>query len=195
MWAWGRTWRVERVREAAFTEPVIYAFWHARMLPLVWAHRGGGAAVLVSRHADGELIARLIERLGFVTARGSSTRGGEEGLREMVARLEEGRAAGVTPDGPRGPARVAKSGVAYLAGRTGRLVVPLGAAAARGRTLGSWDGFRVPAPFTRVVLVYGAPLRVPPAPDAATLAEWSQRIGAAIDAVTARADAMAGARP
>src|SRR5207249_1503746 len=90
--ALGRTWRIEthgvreidRALEAG--ERCIFAFWHARMLPLVYTHRRRAITVLVSRHRDGEWIARVIERLGFTTARGSSTRGGEEGVREMLVR-------------------------------------------------------------------------------------------------------------
>ncbi|HEY6867563.1 MAG TPA: DUF374 domain-containing protein [Candidatus Eisenbacteria bacterium] len=81
----GATWRVEW-RGGAASGPegedphrCIFAFWHARMLSLAFTHRDRGGAVLVSRSRDGEIITRVIERLGFVAARGSSTRGGEEG--------------------------------------------------------------------------------------------------------------------
>src|SRR5262245_48529221 len=88
--ALGRAWRIEyrgtRETEAGLErgERCIFAFWHARLLPLVVTHRRRAIAVLVSRHRDGEWVARIIERLGFATARGSSTRGAEEGVREML---------------------------------------------------------------------------------------------------------------
>jgi hypothetical protein len=161
--AWARTWRLERVGwddPNAAVAP-LFVFWHARMLPLVWAHRFTGGVVLISQHRDGELIARVCERFGFKTARGSSTRGGETGVLELMRFAAEGRPLGVTPDGPRGPAERVKPGVAWLAGRTGLPVVPIASASRPAWRLGSWDGFRIPLPFARVVVGYGDPIRVP----------------------------------
>ena len=164
----GRTWRIrrlgieERARALERGERCIFALWHARMLPLVYAHRGQGVAVLISQHRDGELIARVVERLGFATARGSSTRGGEEGVREMIRWAEQGRRLAVTPDGPRGPAEEVKPGLVYLASRIGWAVIPVASSARRTWVLRSWDRFRIPWPFARVVVAYGDPIHVPP---------------------------------
>jgi lysophospholipid acyltransferase (LPLAT)-like uncharacterized protein len=192
---WGWSWRIERRHTgAAFTQPVVHPFWHARMLPLVFEFRDRGGAVLISRHRDGELIARVIERLGFVTARGSSTRGGGPGLLDLIARAREGRIIGITPDGPRGPARLAKPGVVHLASVTGMPIVPIAAGMRRAKTLRSWDGFQVPMPFTRIVVMTGAPMAIPADLAAADVAAWCGRVGAAIDDVTHRADAIAAGR-
>jgi hypothetical protein len=169
-------------------------FWHAGLLPLTYAHRGTGGAVLISRHADGELIARTIEHLGFVTARGSSTRGGGRGMLDLLARAAEGRDIGITPDGPRGPARRFKPGAIRLASRSGVPLVPIGVAARHERRLRSWDRFRLPAPFTRVALVYGPAERVPPDLDEAQLEGWCARAGAAVDRATAEAEALSRGR-
>lgn len=187
----GATWRIERVGldavEARLSggERFIFALWHARLLPLIFTHRGRSAAVLISRHRDGELIARLVERLGYVAARGSSTRGGEEGARAMLRLAEEGHLLGVTPDGPRGPAEVVKPGLIYLASRTGFPVVPVAAAASPARRLSSWDGFRVPWPFARVVIGYGAPISVPARLDDAQIETWRARVEGALHDLTA----------
>jgi lysophospholipid acyltransferase (LPLAT)-like uncharacterized protein len=130
------------------------------MLPLVWTHRNGGGGVLISQHRDGELIARVCERFGFRTARGSSTRGGETGALELMRFAAEGRSLGVTPDGPRGPAERVKPGVLWLAARTGLPVVPVASASRPFWRLNSWDGFRIPPPFARVAVGYGDPIRV-----------------------------------
>jgi len=152
-------------------ERFVYAFWHSTMLPLVVFHRDEGAAVLVSRHRDGELIARVIERMGFVAARGSSTRGGEAGVRGMLAWAERDRHLGITPDGPRGPAEEVKDGAIYLAERAALRLVPTAAAAHPARVLATWDRFLVPWPFARVLVVHGAPFAPGPAGGAATGAE------------------------
>jgi lysophospholipid acyltransferase (LPLAT)-like uncharacterized protein len=165
------------------------------MLPLVLTHRGRGVAVLVSRHRDGELIARIIEHLGFVSARGSSTRGGEEGVREMLQWAERGHLLAVTPDGPRGPAERVKPGLAWLAAHTGWPVVPVASAARPVWMLRSWDRFRVPRPFARVVVAYGAPLHVAPASTREELDVARRRIEDALGALTREVDARADARP
>jgi len=135
----------------------VYAFWHSGLLPLSMLHCDEGIAVLVSRHRDGELIAGVIERLGYVAARGSSTRGAEAGVRGMLAWAGRDRHLAVTPDGPRGPAEQLKPGVVYLAQRTGRRMVPIGMGVRPARALRSWARFRVPWPFARVRVSHGAP--------------------------------------
>ena len=202
--ALGATWRLVRVRvherEARLDrgERCIFAFWHARILPLTFTHRRRSIAVLVSRHRDGELIARILARLGYQTARGSSTRGGKDGFREMLRHAEEGRMLAITPDGPRGPAEQVKPGLVYVASRTGYPVLPLAAAASPSSTwtFDTWDRFRVPKPFARVVVVYGPPIAVPPRLAEEEIEVWRARIEGAIRDVSDEADRIAaGAGP
>lgn len=104
---------------------VIIAFWHSRQLMMPLTYRGTLAHILISQHQDGEIIARIVERFGFKTVRGSSTRGGMEALRELIRLGRAGVDLVVTPDGPRGPAHVAKMGVIQLARASGLPIVPL----------------------------------------------------------------------
>jgi lysophospholipid acyltransferase (LPLAT)-like uncharacterized protein len=193
-----RTWRYEVLDRAEYTaalangERFVYAFWHSGILPAAYLRRGEGIAVLVSQHRDGELITRLIERLGYVAARGSSTRGGDQGTREMLAWAALGRHLAVTPDGPRGPAEQVKAGAFYLAARTGRRVVPIGFGASPAWLLRSWDRFRVPKPFARVCVTHGAPLALEPEGDDAE-ARGRAALEAAIHAVTLETRTRAGA--
>lgn len=150
---------MERLRSSG--QPVIFVFWHGQLLPLVHAHRGEGIVVLVSEHADGEIITRIIHRHGFGTARGSSTRGATRGLRELLRAARSGHDLALTPDGPRGPARIVKPGALMVAKVTGLPVVPLAVGARRASYLGSWDRFMLPHPGTRVDIAYGAPVHVP----------------------------------
>ena len=91
-------------------KPVILVFWHEHILPVAHTIRGRGTVALVSKHADGEYIARVIERMGIGTVRGSSTRGGIHGLKGLIRVAREGHDLALTPDGPRGPARFFKPG-------------------------------------------------------------------------------------
>src|SRR5262245_1025088 len=63
----------------------IYVFWHESLL-LMTAWWRVKLFVLISHHADGELITRVCRRLGFGVVRGSTTRGGGPALLELVRR-------------------------------------------------------------------------------------------------------------
>ncbi|HVP15481.1 MAG TPA: lysophospholipid acyltransferase family protein [Terriglobales bacterium] len=187
----GRSWRIELVgvaerdaEVAAGAGPCIFVFWHARLLPLVFTHRKRGIAVLISRSRDGELISGIVERMGFVTARGSSSRGASEGMLDLIRWGERGHDLAVTPDGPRGPAGQVRPGLVHLASRTGYPIIPAAAAARAATVLPSWDRFRVPRPFTRVVAGYGEPVRVPRDLDAGAVEAWRCRIEQAIETLT-----------
>ena len=106
-------------------QPIILAFWHAQQLMIPLGYRGTGTHILISRHRDGEVIARIIARFGHRSVRGSSTRGGAWALRELIRLGRSGADLVVTPDGPKGPRQVAKLGVIQLARATGMPIVPL----------------------------------------------------------------------
>lgn len=139
---------------------VIYAMWHEYSLNLTWTHRGRGAQVLVSRHTDGELMARFLGKLGFQSIRGSSTRGGAAAFRGMLAVADGSRDFALTPDGPKGPRRKVKAGVVRLAAETGWAIVPTAVGFRRCWRAGSWDRMAVPYPFTRALGVFGDPIEV-----------------------------------
>jgi len=180
----------------------VYALWHEQILPLAMLHRGSGAMALVSRHRDGEILARILLGLGYRVARGSSTRGGAAGLARMIRTGRAGHPLAVTPDGPRGPRRRCKPGVILAAAETGRPVVPLAAAATRARRLPSWDRFLVPAPFSRIVVCEESPLRVPPAlsgawrdgrlVEEARVRAWTDRVTRALDRASQRCERALG---
>jgi lysophospholipid acyltransferase (LPLAT)-like uncharacterized protein len=137
------------------------AFWHGRILPGTLYFRRRGIVVITSENFDGEWIARIIERFGYATARGSSSRGGLRAMLQLVRDMEEGKPAGFTIDGPRGPARVAQPGAIWLARATGNPVLPFHAEASSYWTANSWDRTQIPKPFSTVALVIGEPLEVP----------------------------------
>jgi lysophospholipid acyltransferase (LPLAT)-like uncharacterized protein len=165
--ALGRTlrWRVEGLEHleavlASGRQPVM-GFWHGRILPATFYFRRRGIVVITSENFDGEWIARIIERFGYGTARGSSSRGGVKALLKLKRDMGQGKPAGFTLDGPRGPARVAQPGALWLARATGNPVLPFHLEASSHWTMRSWDRTQVPKPFSTVALVVGAPLEVP----------------------------------
>ena len=136
------------------------AFWHGRILTATFYFRRRGIVVITSENFDGEWIARIIERFGFGTARGSTTRGGSVALKQMVKDMRSGRPAGFTVDGPRGPARVAQPGAVWLAKATGNPLLPFHLEASSYWSVRSWDRTQIPKPFSTVALVIGEPIQV-----------------------------------
>ena len=187
----GSTWRVRRVGSESFDsmlarkEPFIVVFWHGEIVPVTWVHRRRGIAPLISRHADGEVIARIVEGLGYRTVRGSTTRGGVRALLETVQYVNEGITVGFTPDGPRGPRHVFAPGALIVAQRTGRPIVALGATASRAWRLKSWDRHLVPKPFATVTIRYSEPEFVRAA-DAREAEKEQGRFGALLASLTDR---------
>src|SRR5262249_36566486 len=107
----------------------IIAFWHAHLLLMLHSRYRRPVTVMISQSKDGEYIARVFDYYGVESARGSSTRGGSSALREMIRAARAGKNIVFTPDGPKGPARVAKDGVVVAAQATGLAIVPVAFAA------------------------------------------------------------------
>jgi len=177
----GRTSRITFSNSRGYLElmerrqPFIYGFWHRFQLLLVYSHRFRRIVVLVSQSFDGELIARTIHRLGFLTARGSSSRGGARALVTLIRELQEARCVAFTPDGPKGPYRSVHQGLILAAQKTGAPIVPLAWAGSRVKELSSWDRFMIPKPFGRVVVCHGDPVVIPADEDRDLAAQRVQR--------------------
>jgi lysophospholipid acyltransferase (LPLAT)-like uncharacterized protein len=149
-------------------QPVM-AFWHGRILPATYYFRRRGIVVITSENFDGEWIAGIIERFGYGTARGSTSRGGRKALLQLTRDLAAGKPAGFTLDGPRGPARVAQPGAVWLAKATGNPVLPFHLEASTAWTLNSWDRTQIPKPFSTVAIAMGEPFQVDAEADEAGL--------------------------
>src|SRR6187455_1640960 len=159
-------WRVDGWQHldsilASGRQPVM-AFWHGRILPATYYFRRRGIVVITSENFDGQWIARIIERFGFGTARGSTSRGGRRALLQLTRDIAAGKPAGFTVDGPRGPARIAQPGAVWLSKATGHPVLPFHLEASRHWTLNSWDRTQIPKPFSTVSIVVGEPFYVSP---------------------------------
>jgi len=189
-------WRVEGLQHldtivASGRQPVM-AFWHGRILPATFYFRRRGIVVITSENFDGEWIARIIERFGYGTARGSTTRGGRKALLQLVRDMAQGKPAGFTVDGPRGPARVAQPGAVWLARATGNPVLPFHLEAASHWTMGSWDRTQIPKPFSTVALAVGEPIDVPRETPDDQLESSRQELERRLGALEIRAFALLG---
>ena len=107
----------------------IIAFWHAHLLLMLHSRYRRPITVLISQSKDGEIIARVFDHYDVTSARGSATRGGVAAMRELIRIARSGENIVITPDGPKGPARVAKEGLVYAAQATGLPIIPIAFAA------------------------------------------------------------------
>jgi hypothetical protein len=119
------------------------------------------AHILISQHADGELIAQLVRHFRYGVVRGSTTRGGSAALLNLLQVSKKTHLC-VTPDGPRGPRRRVQPGAVFVASQTGLPIIPFGVAYGNAWRARSWDQFAVPMPFSQARVVVGEPLMVPP---------------------------------
>ena len=166
---WGLTWRFEVIAEEGVTPllfglgagPEVFCFWHQCVLPCTVYFRKTHATILISSSFDGELITRILRLFGFDAVRGSSTRGGREGLLGLARVIDSGRPAIFVADGPIGPIYQTKMGPIKLAQMTGAPIGAFHLEPQRAWTLRSWDRFMIPKPFTRICVSWAKATRVP----------------------------------
>jgi len=180
--------------------PVIFAFWHNRILMMCPRMEESPLPirVLISNNRDGEIISRIVQRFGQETIRGSArnpkktkNKGGQAAALEMLRHLREGGSGAITPDGPRGPCCIAQAGVSLLSAQSGVPVVPLAYSKSCGIRLKSWDRFLLAFPFGRGAYVVGTPI-VPPETDESALEAHRVLVETTLNEITARADQMVG---
>jgi lysophospholipid acyltransferase (LPLAT)-like uncharacterized protein len=182
-----RTLRYETVVEpgaapAVFPALQVWCFWHRCLISCAcYFHGKFKPAVLISNSFDGELIARTIEHLGFLTARGSSTRSGGAGLWSLAKAVGRGNPAVFTADGPRGPVYKVKPGAVKLAQLTGYSIGIFYAHPEKAWILKSWDRFMIPKPFSRVAISWGRHVEVPQTDDPAITEATRLEVEAALE--------------
>lgn len=162
--------------------------WHGKMLLPIHIHRKLGIHAMISEHADGEIIARTVERLGYKTIRGSSTRGGRKAFKKMLRALKQNHICAIMPDGPKGPRHEFKSGALLLAARSDAYMLPMTFAASKPIIMKSWDHFTLWWPFSKVCMIYGKPTKVSPNMSQYELEAVRKRVESALVALEKEAD-------
>ncbi len=141
-------------------QPRIYVFWHEYILLPLYLRPHCNLAMLLSRHKDADILARVAHHTGFGCVRGSSNKGATSALLELTRRGKHSHLT-ITPDGPRGPRRKLAIGPVYLASRLGLPIVPLGFGLDRPWRMKSWDSFAVPRPFSQARGIIGPAIHIP----------------------------------
>lgn len=175
--------------------PTVFAFWHECIMAPVFLRPHSRLAILVSRHADADLITHVGRYVGFKVVRGSSNRGGASALRELFSHGQQLNLC-ITPDGPRGPRRTFSQGPVFLASRLGLPLVVWGFGHDRPWRMPTWDRFAVPRPYTRCRAVVSPAIHVPADLDRDGLEHYRQRMETLLNQMTTEAEqwAESGAR-
>ena len=189
-YSWKESGREGLARVEREGRPPIFAFWHGRVHAATLYFRDRGIIVMTSENFDGEWIARVIRRFGYGTARGSTSRGGARALVQLRREMQHRHPVAFTVDGPRGPARVAQPGAAWLASATGNPIVPFHIEASSYWTAKSWDRHQIPKPGSTVGIAIGEPLAVPPKADAETIEAARLDLERALGVLERRARAL-----
>jgi len=151
----------EGAQETLEQRPLIASFWHSCMIPSAYIFRDMGIRVMSSISYDGECMARVICKFGFVAVRGSSSRNAVRALLGLRRALEDGWTVAFTLDGPRGPRHKVKPGPVALARASGLALTTFHAAVDKAWALNSWDRLLIPLPFSRVLVRVGKLISVP----------------------------------
>lgn len=188
--------------EADCQRQYLYSLWHDHILLAVMRCARGGETLakrrisaLVSQHQDGSMLADFMRNFHIDAVRGSTSRGGAEALRKLISEAE-GRSIFITPDGPRGPRRVLKQGIVFLASQTGIPIIPFACVCNRAWDLkGSWTNIIVPKPFSKIVAVGGTPISIPPDLGRESLDQFRQLVEREMTRVENKAQAILQGMP
>jgi hypothetical protein len=169
----------------------IYLLWHETLLVPLTKYACPAVSTLVSKHADGQLLAAIIEHLGLSVIFGSTNRGGMQAVREIIRDVTGCRHLAITPDGPRGPRRVMQTGAVYIAAKTGMVLAPLGVAFRNPWRAKSWDRFAIPKPCSHAKVVSGKTFAIPKKVRTEDLEAYASTVQVELDRLTLIAEAWA----
>lgn len=160
-------------------KPVLISTWHQQFFSAIryfktYSHLR--PALMISKSSDGELIAGVANRTGWITARGSSSRGGRDAMQAMINHMKLYRFGAHVVDGPQGPMGIIKPGLVRIAQQSGAVIVPFVITAESAWFFGSWDRFMLPKPFSRVVLKYLEPHYIKTTDDPDVFEEQRKRV-------------------
>lgn len=151
---WFRTLRFMKPNDLEIAQPGVILFWHAHIFSAIaWLVSYGKAeqcVALVSASEDGQKLSCLLKKMGFTVVEGSSSRLGFEALLTLRSSIYKNHWILITPDGPKGPARICKPGFVSLAKIHTQRIYALSLHATNAWFLNSWDRARIPKPFSKI---------------------------------------------
>ena len=150
--------KVEEIKKNKL--PVIFVFWHKKILVTIYQFKNSGARPLISNSDDGELVSQVAEEFKMKPVRGSSSKGGARAFIKMMNSIKEHRShILITADGPKGPPQQIKEGTIQLALKTNAAIIPISWTASKVKIFrNAWDKFECPLPFGNITYRYGDPI-------------------------------------
>jgi len=180
--------KLDKAKRAHPNGAYLFAIWHQNAILGMLNQRGIPHSIIISQSKDGEFVAYAAEKMGFTPVRGSSTRGGVAAKDMMKDLLHKGLPGAITVDGPKGPAKTIKRGIIDLARETGAQIVPIAPIPKNHWTFTkSWDQFRLPKPFTKVIVCYGNPIAIPADTSNEQMKEFQEKIAMELELAEAEA--------
>ena len=174
-------------------DPFILAFFHGRQFLLAHQLQDWPIAVMTSISYMGEIQSRILNNFGYVTIKGSRSRGGARVLAQMVRLVRQGHIGAFAVDGPRGPYREVKPGAIFVAKKLSVPVVPVSTSAWPSVVLGSvWDLYLLPLPFSRATVHLGEPIFLDSDISEESIDQGCSRVGQALEKLEAEADVLIG---
>ncbi len=161
-----KTMKVEVIKSSLIKdgEGYVCGFWHNKLVgaSLGLINISQNKAVLASPSKDGELISIPLEKMGFTVVRGSSGKDSIKSVLKLIKLIKDGYSIGTPLDGPKGSIYQVKSGMIYLAQKSGNAILPVGVAFSNKWTFEkAWDKFQMPKPFSKMVCILGDPIFIP----------------------------------
>ncbi|GHT51968.1 hypothetical protein AGMMS49990_07460 [Endomicrobiia bacterium] len=143
-----------------YPKPSIYAFWHGNEFPMIMSNQKNNIVIMVSMSNDGELMSQILQNFGYLSVRGSSSKGGQRALMKLIKYARHGHTLAFAADGPRGPCHKLKAGVVYAAQKTAMPLLPISCSSKNKIVLRTWDKTIIPLPFSKTVQIYGEPVYI-----------------------------------
>lgn len=171
--------------------PLVASFWHSCIIPATYIFRDMGIRVMSSYSYDGEYMGRIIQKLGYVAVKGSSSRNPIKALLGLRRALDDGWTVAFTLDGPRGPRHKVKPGPVGLGRSSGVPLTSFHVGVDKAWVINSWDRMMIPKPFSRVLIRFGKLIPVPRDASDEDLARYNEGLQAALDRVSEFAQANA----
>jgi hypothetical protein len=170
----------EAISDASKENPptaYILALWHQNIMASILAHTDKKFSMLISQSKDGEYVAKVCQLFGHEPIRGSSSRGAISALIHSIRSLKSGKPSAVAIDGPRGPIYSIKPGVFEMARRAGVPIIPMTISAKSYWSFNkAWDKFRIPKPFTKIIIHYGEPILINEQVDKTQMQSYAQKL-------------------
>ncbi len=147
-----KTYSIRTYGEFFSDKPALFFFWHSKFFILPYVFRNTPVKVLISPSRDGDIISKFISLFGLGSIRSSYRKNRFAGISEIKKQASMGFNIAITPDGPLGPPGRFKRGTVSLIKKFNLRCVFVGVEYLSFWKLGTWDGFEIPMPFTKIII-------------------------------------------